>query len=548
MKSVFSMISSPPQATSRLGSADQSIGSFVGILTALFLITGVGQASGQILTGGGTPNATFDSGAAGADMLLWLRADAGVTFSSGTLVSGWADQSTYGRDASQANVAQQPTFAPATLGVHPTLQFTNAASSQLALGANAFSGHQTMFVVYNDTSTADWVTPVGTAYTGKGTYHGNNGDGAIFNTTHTDPNTLNGNNYRNGTPIGSGTSTARPDAFSINAYRAAGPFPAGQNITTIGADSCCSNRSINGGIAEILVYDRQLTNTELDAVGNYLGSKYGLTWTDIMFAQPSNSVSLADIVTGGDGTGIPNTNNGINKLTGTLTTGHDAGVIRTGAGFQAVPGLAFVNGVNVPDGGAGAVQFSTAGGTITGLPNTTNQTWDYVLATPSTGGFSTLSGVDYNNVNGHTMIDLHTNTLLTFDLNAIEAFHGGEIDRFTGVVGAPNPNAGDSTLQFDVYLDGVLADTLTFDNLNRTIGFALDIPISDSDQYLTLVATDLGNSIGYDQIIVGDAVLHFAAAAVPEPQTVAAWIACLAPLLGWVAIRRTGLRLRNCDV
>jgi len=186
------------------------------------------------------------------------------------------------------------------------------------------------------------------------------------------------------------------------------------------------------------------------------------------------------------------------------------------------------------------VQYSTLGGTIAGLPNTTNQTWDHVLGVPSTGGFSVLSGVNYNNFDGHTMIDMHANTLLTIDLNAIETFHGEQIDRFTGVVGAPNPNAGESTMQFDVYLDGILADTLTITNADRTIAFNLDIPIGAGNRFLTFVASDLGGNIGFDQIILGDPLLHFAA--VPEPSTAALWISGIAAMLCSAAIKRRRVR------
>ncbi len=467
----------------------------------------------------------------------------------GTAVSGWADQSTYGRDASQtATITRQPILAPATLGGQPTVQFTTAANSALALGANAFGGQQTTFIVYNDTSTVAYATPIGSVYAGGGgaSYHGKNNDTGLFDGTYTHANTLNGNNYQNGLLIGNGTTTPRPDSFTINAYRAAGAFPAGKNINTIGADECCAaptgtGRSINGGIAEILVYDRQLSGVEIDAVGNYLGSKYGLSWTNISFTQPANSLSVADIVTGGDGTGTPDVNNGIAKNSGNTTTGNTASVIG-GTGFQHVTSYDFVDGVNIPDGGASGltpVTYNSLGGTISGLPDTTNQSWDYVLAEPSSAGFSILDGVDYNNVNGRTMIDIHANTLLTFDLNEIEAFHGEEIESFTGVVGAPNPSAGNSDLRFQVYLDGILADTLDISNAERTEGFDLDIPIAATDQFLTLVALDLGNSISFDQIIIGDPLLNFVDAVVPEPHSADVWLLCLTMLVGWIAVTRS---------
>lgn len=38
---------------------------------------------------------------------------------------------------------------------------------------------------------------------------------------------------------------------------------------------------LQGRIAEVLVYDRALTASEHNQVGNYLAAKWGITWTDI---------------------------------------------------------------------------------------------------------------------------------------------------------------------------------------------------------------------------------------------------------------------------
>ena len=38
---------------------------------------------------------------------------------------------------------------------------------------------------------------------------------------------------------------------------------------------------LDGFIGEVLIYERLLANTEINRVGNYLASKWGMTWTNI---------------------------------------------------------------------------------------------------------------------------------------------------------------------------------------------------------------------------------------------------------------------------
>jgi len=384
---------------------------------------------------------------------------------------------------------------------------------------------QTAFFVYKDTSTQSYVTPLGTVYDGKGAYHGHSGDTGIFNTTYTDPKTLNGDNFRNGSDIGNGTATPRPDDWAIDAHIATGPLA--QGARTVGADNNGgTNREINGGIAEILLYDRALTAVELDDVGNYLEGRYGITWNDVTTPAPAGTLDLADVIGGGDGASLAVFLGGIDKLSGATVTAH-AATHRTGTGFHAAAN-SLVDGIGVPDGGSGGgpVQYNTLGNTIV-LPDTNNDTWDHALNQPSASGFSTLSGVDYNNTGGHTMIDVHANTLVTFDLDAIEAAHGGVIDGFTAVAGGPNAAASGS-MEYRVYLDGVLKDSGTVTDAQRTQGFPVNVAIAPGERFLTLVALDLSGGIGSDQFIFGDPRLSI----IPEPHAaMLAWCGALGALL-----------------
>jgi len=50
---------------------------------------------------------------------------------------------------------------------------------------------------------------------------------------------------------------------------------------TIGTSYACSGVYWSGDIAEIIVYDANLSDIDKNEVGNYLATKYGPSWTDI---------------------------------------------------------------------------------------------------------------------------------------------------------------------------------------------------------------------------------------------------------------------------
>lgn len=267
-----------------------------------------------ILTPEGTPDAYWQSNA----MLLWLKADAGVTKDPSNNVSAWQDQSTYGYTVGQSTPANQPQWAATTAGLtSPAILWDGNARYMLVSPTTGPVNQQTMFIVYKDVSTEAYVTPVGTVYDGAyGSYHGHSGATQLFSSTYTDPKTRAGGNYCNGHDIGNGLTTGRPTTWALDAHVATAPL--GQRIATIGADngpSLSPNRDINGGIAEILVYNRPLDLFELNQVGYYLEKKYGLS-TAYTYVPPT---AVADSATEFSGTqGTMNWQYGkYNSLTGT---------------------------------------------------------------------------------------------------------------------------------------------------------------------------------------------------------------------------------------
>lgn len=508
-----------------------------GAFAAILLAAAEAPAS---LLSGGIPDA------GNGDLLLWLRAD--TNFVSGATTT-WTDQSSNAWVFEQSVLASQPSQNPSGLNGQATIDFDGG--DHLAKASGTLTGYQSTFIVYQDTSTASYASPIGSVFNPAGgngsSFHGQINDGGIFNNGNTDVKTLNGDNYRNGLGIGNGTATPRPDTYAIDAHVSTGPLTG--DILFLGSGECCgvppSGRKITGGIAEILMYDRALNIAELNEIGNYLETRYAVTWQDIVdtTAPPlaANQITLADVINGGDGTDQTPSIAGIHKGNGSLVTGHTSGVI-AGAGFQTV-GLAMVDGVGVLDGGTGGTfQYNSLGGTAA-APDTNNQSWDHVFNEPSVAGNGLLSGINYNNVDGHTLIDVHASSFVTFDLDAIEALHGlGEIAQFTAVAGAPNTNQqGD--LEYRVYLDGVLAESQLITNALRGTGFAIDLAIDPGHRFLTLAGVDLTNNIGSDQIIFGDPLLTFAQV-VPEPESIGLLLLGMVAVVGLFRICRPTNRNR----
>lgn len=139
---------------------------------------------------------------------------------------------------------------------------------RLATNLNARS----TFIVYRDTSNGG--TPWATPFTSNAaTGHGHSDDTQLYNATYTNALTLGGVAYFNNT-LESGLTHDRPDNYEIFSQVYAGNYSSAQDWW-IGSDSCnCGNRSINGGIAEVLVYKNAINNAQRTIIENYLYAKY----------------------------------------------------------------------------------------------------------------------------------------------------------------------------------------------------------------------------------------------------------------------------------
>ncbi len=132
-------------------------------------------------------------------------------------------------------------------------------------------------------------------------------------------------------------------------------------------------------------------------------------------------LNLADIVGGGNGLGTGTYRNAIDPRNAKVQT-RDFGKLGNVVTNQFSPSdFEFIDGVFIPDGedGKAEIPVSSTGITITGLPKTSGDAWDMIRNGPVASQHSPeLGGIDFTK-DGHSLLGLHANAGITFDVAAI---------------------------------------------------------------------------------------------------------------------------------
>jgi hypothetical protein len=211
---------------------------------------------------------------------------------------------------------------------------------------------------------------------------------------------------------------------------------------------------------------------------------------------------LADIVGGGNGLGTGVRGNGIDPLSGHRQV-EKRGIL---AGIKVnhfTPStVKFVDGVFIPGASADGAVVSSTGLRVKGIPATTAQAWDAIRSGPVNSQFTTtLGGIDFGAAD-HTLLALHANAAITFDLAKLRAVGAPAALRFTtsaGYFGSIPRRAA----SFFVYLDGQLkAKAVAIGHDDGIV--PVEVAIDPAARFLTLISTDDSKSISYDQICFGD--------------------------------------------
>jgi hypothetical protein len=169
--------------------------------------------------------------------------------------------------------------------------------------------------------------------------------------------------------------------------------------------------------------------------------------------------------------------------------------------LQKVESIPGVKWVFVPDGkDKVSVDFKTE---VKGIPATSGHFWDTIANRPLNAQRSTtLGGTDFA-AKGHSMLAMHANSGITFDLAKLREQSGLKAMRLTGLVGfGSSKEAAATKADFTVFVDAELKFQKL--KLRKDETAALDLEVPAKAKTLTLIATDGGDGIGNDLLFVGD--------------------------------------------
>ena len=214
------------------------------------------------------------------NLQLWLKAEAGVTKDGANNVSAWADQSGNAHHADQSTPASKPLWVDNVLNGKPVIRFDGNS----------------------DLMTTDITGPGGTEFTffvvaksnGQRILSFNDNTGYVLYSYANPNNLIISNDGGSGGGINSGTNNpvnfqfacARYKANTINGLQTFvnGALVAQRSSANIvlpvaplqlgSYPGGGTGELINGDVAEIIIYNRSLTDIEKEQVENYLSQKY----------------------------------------------------------------------------------------------------------------------------------------------------------------------------------------------------------------------------------------------------------------------------------
>jgi hypothetical protein len=245
----------------------------------------------------------------GTCVQLWLRGDLGITISSGSSISAWADQSGHGDNATEATGSLQPTQGT-TINGQPTVNFSGSQGMRLS-GFPTTDGAKFVAVVYQlisipatstdgviyafPSSTPEWslqfllnvggIDPFGTFWDMPSIGGGKNGAStmiALTNSLDTSAHAL-AVSYNGAGPttashfaITLNGSTQSPVAQSVSSsVNSTNPASLASVIT--GSNPDIISFALNIAIGEMIVCNgTQPSASQLSSLGNYFQAHWGI--------------------------------------------------------------------------------------------------------------------------------------------------------------------------------------------------------------------------------------------------------------------------------
>lgn len=215
----------------------------------------------------------------------------------------------------------------------------------------------------------------------------------------------------------------------------------------------------------------------------------------------NESISLANIVGGGNGRQILKPGGGVNPATGKATQGATGFIeISNPDTLIPVPSNELIDGIFVPR--SNTATITSTGIKIEDLKASSGKTWDYFKSGISSGSTENrIDGIDFSKA-PNSVLAIHANKGITFDLAKIRELHKFQRAKLTGLFGNSG-QSGQSLLDFAIYLDGKrVIEVNNFPAQGK--GHNLDLDIPKSSRFLTLVTTEGAKGISHDQAVIGN--------------------------------------------
>ncbi len=214
-------------------------------------------------------------------------------------------------------------------------------------------------------------------------------------------------------------------------------------------------------------------------------------------------MDLADIVGGGNGRGSGTPGNGVDPRNAVVQTRKFGALGNVKANTYAKSKFPFVDGVVIANGKDGTrIPVSSGGHTVSGIPDTSGGAWDHIRNGPVASQHSPKHGeIDFTK-DGNTLLGIHANAGITFDLAEIRKATGDAEMRFISQVGYFGAEGGNRA---DVWIFVDSERAVTFKHLKRQDGLKrVDLVLPESAKFLTLLATDGENGYAMDQVGFGN--------------------------------------------
>ena len=219
-------------------------------------------------------------------------------------------------------------------------------------------------------------------------------------------------------------------------------------------------------------------------------------------ALGEKTLNLADIVTGGHGLTIGDSDLGVHPSTGEIVQGSTGFVEIENPDVFSRSKNRYVDGVFVPQKSDRQV-ISSTGLTIDNVPTNLSGSWDYVRSGPPSGYSSTtIDAVNYGTA-PHWCVALHANKGITFDLEPLRKFHSAQTMTFHSIIGHLGEKE-QSILDVTIYLDGQKISQHLGIKAQQT-GIPIRIELNPTARFLTFLVTQGTDGISHDQAILGDA-------------------------------------------